>query len=67
MTPASLRAAIVGARSREWDSAACRRSALRFTPERFIAAIEQALAEEAAKLPQQRPAPSPRRRRAIAA
>ncbi len=54
MTPASLRAALVAARAREWDSAACRRNALRFTPERFIAAIEQTLAEEAERLPQRR-------------
>ena len=50
VTPRALRAAIVAARARPWDSGACRDAALRFTPERFVAGIESILVEEAAKL-----------------
>ena len=50
VTPAALRGAIVAARARPWDSGACRDAALRFTPERFVAAVESVLVEEAAKL-----------------
>jgi glycosyltransferase involved in cell wall biosynthesis len=50
----SLRRAIVVARDQTWDPGACRSNALRFASERFIAAIEQTLAEEAARLPQRR-------------
>jgi glycosyltransferase involved in cell wall biosynthesis len=47
----SLRRAILEARARNWNAAACRANALRFAPERFTAAIEQRLSEEAANLP----------------
>jgi glycosyltransferase involved in cell wall biosynthesis len=50
MTPSALRDAIVAARMQNWDSRACRASALRFTPERFVAGIEAILAEEAEHL-----------------
>lgn len=50
VTPAALRRAIVAVRARPWDSGACRDAALRFTPERFVGAIEAVLVEEAEKL-----------------
>lgn len=50
MTPAALRDALVAARTHEWDSHACRDSALRFTPERFVEGVEAVLAEEAEHL-----------------
>ena len=67
ITPAALRRALLAARARAWDPAACRRSAVRFTPERFLTDIEAVLEEELAKLPRKRRvAPAPRSR-AVAA
>ena len=65
LTPETLGPAIAAARAREWDSDACRRAALRFTLERFIAGIEDVLREEAEKLPDA-VAPEPERRPAYA-